>query len=97
MTASSLAAASAGVWIARPAFTNGAESGVATVPGCRATQIASLWLRLSSIDAVRTNWFKAAFDARYAYQPVNQHAILTRFGVARCLRKNVTRWGRCLT
>ena len=41
-----------------------ADSGVSTVPGCRATHTASCRLRTSSIADVWRIWFRAAFEAR---------------------------------
>ena len=48
---------------------NGFDSPVSTVPGCSPTTIPLEFRRLSSIEIVFTNWFSAAFDARYPYQP----------------------------
>ena len=39
---------------------------MSTVPGCRATQIASGWRRLSSIEAVLTNWLSAGDKVTFA-------------------------------
>ncbi len=61
--------ASAGVWTSNPFAAKGAENIVATVPGCKATQIPSGDRRANSKAAVLTSWLRAAFEARYAYQP----------------------------
>src|SRR5690606_13763768 len=67
--ATSRRAASAGERTSSPALPKGADSRVSTVPGCSATQTASGQRLRSSIEAVRTSWFSAAFEARYEYQP----------------------------
>jgi hypothetical protein len=58
-----------GVWTSNPVAAKGAESAVATVPGCKAIQSASGDRRANSTAAVRTIWLRAALDARYEYQP----------------------------
>ena len=61
-------AAASGACTERPLFENGADNGVATVPGCNATQTDSGRVRPSSIAAVRTTWLSAAFDAPLAVE-----------------------------
>src|SRR6056297_4293982 len=63
MTCKRWTAASCGVTVGCP-LAYFSVSGVSTVPGCSATQIASLWLRPISIAPVWIIWFNAAFAVR---------------------------------